>query len=360
MQVERIKVGQLVDFVAACVNRPGADLPMSSRRAESLAQHPLVLPEDVLLYVIREDGAVIAFQNLVSDSINDKHFMWLSAVWVRADWRGRRLASAIFSSILKDTQGLLAATNQAPVRQKRMRKDDRFVEMDSPKVMRWYRRFSLHHFLSHRLPSPRVMRPLLKGTDMLLNAIHDRVWDISAAADGPQPERGKKCTEEDRQFLAQSGSFSSLDADLLSWRLQYPWLDHTAADRAEQKRYAFSVYAEEFENHWWRFRNERGEIHALLWVQLRDGHVKVPLWNATEAGQKISASYLRQWLHRKKVCSVTLPASELNSLAEIGYSGWLQRPMAMPVFVHQDLAARLTPDAWSRGYGLHRGDWGMT
>ena len=360
MQVERITVGQIVDFVSACVEKPGADLPMSSRRAQSLVQHPLLETEDVILYVIRKEEEVIAFQNLVPDSIDGIRFMWLSAVWVRADWRGKRLASAIFRSILKDTQGLVAGTNQAPVRQKRMRKDDRFVEYDSPVVMRWYRRFSLAHFLAHRLPAPRVVRPLLKGADTVLNAVHDRVWDIGAAADGPQPETGDECTEEDRQFLAKYNSFSSLDAQLLSWRLQYPWLGYTAADRAEQKRYAFSVYAEEFENHWWRFRNERGEIQALLWVQLRDGHVKVPLWNATEAGQKESAAYLRQWLHRKKVCSVTLSASVMNFIAEIGYSGWLQRSMAMPVFVHQDLAAQLTPVAWSRGYGLHRGDWGMT
>lgn len=360
MQVERIKAGELVAFVSGCVERPGADLPMSTRRAKSLVRHPLVGGEDVLLYVIREGDVVIAYQNLVPDSIGGIRFMWLSAVWVRADWRGKRLASAIFRSILNDIRGLVAATNQAPVRQKRMRRDDRFVEMESPKVIRWYRRFSLAHFLAHRLPAPKVMRFVLKGVDGLMNAVHDSVWNVGAAADGPQPERGPRCTEEDCAFLANDRSFTPLDAELISWRLQYPWLGGTARDRAEQQSYAFSVYAEQFENYWWRFRNERGAIVALLWVQLRDGHVKIPIWHATKAGQKMSARFLRQWLHRENVSSITLPASAMNFLTEVGYSGWLQRPMPMPVFIHKNLAARIPTESWAGGYGLYRSDWGMT
>jgi len=360
MQVERITAVELEEFVSGCVERPGADLPMSTRRAGSLVRHPLVDPKDVLLYVIRDGKEVIAYQNLVPDRIAGIRFMWLSAVWVRADWRGQRLASAIFRSILRDTEGLLAGTNQAPVRQKRMRKDDRFVEMENDSVVRWYRRFALSHFLAHRLPAPKVMRPVLKGLDGFLNALHDPMWSIGAVADGPQPESQLGCTAEDAHFLSQFGPFTSIDAQLLSWRLQYPWLGNEAADQSEQERYAFSVYAEEFQNYSWRFRNERDEIQALLWIQLREGHVKVPFWKGTELGSRESAIFLRRWLQKKKVKSVNMSAFEAEILTSRGYSGWLRRQLDMPVFVHRTLADQIPTEAWTAGYGLHRGDWGMT
>jgi hypothetical protein len=360
MKIERISTEEIAAYIQNWPLRERPHIPLSTRRAQALSQHPFAGAEDPVLFVLWDGGEMVGFQTVMPDRGEaGEDFVWMSGGWVRPDRRREGLSGRLHGAVCQAYGHRLAWANLAPVRQKMLGARQDYLSMPELELVRYYRRFALSHFLAHRLPAAKVMKPVLKGVDKILNGLREPFLRWAAAADGPPPGVGGACTEEDSAFLRQFLPWSEIDTAYVNWALQYPWIGSTDQDRFEQEKYPFSCYADSFGRTWWRFRNAEGALEAMMWVQWRSGQVKVPLWVGTAAGGKRSASYFLEWLDRQKIDSITLSRAAGGFLSSANPSVLATRVISFPVYIHRDLAASGS-SAFFDPFRLYRGDWGLT
>jgi|GEM_PF-1600004 len=362
MKIERVTVGELEEYQRQFAENETGELPISARRARSLARQPFTRSDDIALYVVREGEKMVAFQSLLHDRwLGRESMLWMSGVWVRPSFRRQGVAGRLMSKIIKENEGRIALANMAPARERMLHQRPDFLSAEAPTMVRCYRRFQWTHFFAHRLPFSKAVRPVLQGVDRALNFIHDPILRMSRLPSPPSPERVERIKSEDQQFLSERTSFSEKEKQMLQWKLSHPWVGSEEEDRREQLRYPFSCYAEHFSSELWRFRSRDGSVAALLWFVQRDGHVKIPLWiTDNDEGLETSRWWILAELRRQSIESLTLSAQVSNFLTGQGRHFWWRRSLPAPVYVHQSLAALLGEDDMAGGYRLYCGDWGMT
>lgn len=360
MKIERITKKELLSFMSDYTASQPAIFPLSTLRARALAHHPFAAEDTPVLYLLREGELLVGFQSVLPDRGAEGHsFVWTSGGWVRPDRRRHGFGSQLLQAVQADYQNQVAVANMAPVRQKMLTARHDYVAMPELGLVRYYRRFASAHFLAHRLPAGQLSDGVLRGIDAVGNAIWDRWLHVSPAADGPQPEIGTSCSSEDATFLRQYLPWTQSDTAYLNWTWAYPWIGTSDRDRKEQKKYPFSCYASSFGRQWCRFRNDAGQLQALLLLQWRDGQVKIPLWVGTDIGVDTSAHYLKRWLQSMSVDALTVPRSMAARIRSAGIKFLGSKGLAFPFIVHQGLADRGLP-ACIENYSFYRGDWGLT
>lgn len=360
MKVERIQKADLIGFASGLSQRNPAYLPISTLRARALGHHPFADSDCPMLYLLKEGEELVGFQSVLPDRGHEgQFFVWTSGGWVRPDRRRRGYGSQLLQAVQADYQNQVAVANMAPVRQKMLGVRPDYLPMPELELVRYYRRFALSHFLAHRLPAAKVMKPVLKGVDNILNGLRDPFLRWAAAADGPQPEIGERCTSEDSTFLSQYLPWTETDTQYLNWTWAFPWMGTTERDRAEQEVYPFSCYAHSFGRQWCRFRDEAGQIIALLLLQWRDGQVKIPLWVGTDQGISQSTTYVKRWLQSEQIDALTVPKDMAERFQKSGIQKLASKVIPFPFIVHTGFAAAGLPTC-VKSYGFYRGDWGLT
>ncbi len=360
MKVERIPKADLVAFASGLSPTKQAYLPISTLRARALANHPFADGDCPMLYLLKEGEELVGFQSVLPDrGDQDQSFVWTSGGWVRPDRRRQGFGSQLLQAVQADYKQQVAVANMAPVRQKMLSVRTDFVPIAAPSLVRYYRRFASAHFLAHRLPAGQESEWLLRGLDTVGNALWDRWLSRSAAADGPQPEIGERCTAEDSAFLSHYLPWTETDTQYLNWTWAFPWMGTTERDRAEQEVYPFSCYARSFGRQWCRFRDAEGQIVALLLLQLREGQVKIPLWVGTDQGIKQSTAYVNWWLQAEQIDALTVPQNMTERFQKSGMKKLASKVISFPFIVHAGFADAGLPTC-VKSYGFYRGDWGLT
>ena len=154
MELKRICIKELDDFIRSDWFQTLPDKPISSFRVDSYLKNPHSLPDDPVLYFLKEDDRICAYRTVfVGQLINDEtRFAWLSGNWVHPEFRRTGLSEKLLNEIIIDWKRRLVFTNYAPESLQLYQKTKQFYPFYEATGRRFYLFAKTQKLFSKRYP----------------------------------------------------------------------------------------------------------------------------------------------------------------------------------------------------------------
>ncbi|MGC9330351.1 MAG: GNAT family N-acetyltransferase [Bacteroidales bacterium] len=281
-----------------------SEKPVSYERLESYLHNPHAKPDDKVLYMLLQDGRLIAYRTILPDDLYGKipeHFGWCSGNWVHPEHRRKGYSNYLLKQAMQDWNGKLMYTNYAPESHALYQKTGEFTLYSHKEGNGFYLYAKTHELLRHRV-APLLM-PLLHIADVF-------VWIVAALRSLLlSPGKNRWSIEEknspDSEFLhmfdARRKVCFERGANDLEWILKYPWVK----EKRQKQAYFFSHRAKRF---YYRFiaLKDEGNTTGFAMLQYRDGYLKVPYFQLDSDGHTELAIYLVKFCKKHKIKLMTI------------------------------------------------------
>jgi hypothetical protein len=243
-------------------------LPITKRRVASHISNPRTDDNDTLLITARNQGQLVAYLGILpdlimSDSLEPMKFGWLTAWWADKEGKSRTAATMVLLTAMRKYSNRVAAS--FPSR-------DAIRVYDATKQFQQCARFDLSYFVLALPRSFGVAGSFMGWVAGVKNsAISNR---RKVGKRGLEIRTADSLDEGVAPFIDRWAATDPLrrDASCWSWILKFPWISASREDEAEQKRYAFSVFAKQFRQIPVLVMR-RGAIIAFLVLTFRDGRL---------------------------------------------------------------------------------------
>ncbi len=253
-------------------------VPVSPLRLASFQHNPRALPDDPVLYEMRQGNDLVAFRTLLPDWYFDgkgrmHRFAWLSGNYVLPAYRRQGISSRLLEQAEAEWKGRLMYTNYAPASKAVYDRSGQFRLLVRREGARYYLRAASADLMKGRT----ALQPLLPFADRLIN----RVVERKLARYSPEPF-GECITECFQGSGPTPGEFSSFttkdslfrrDGQIFSWILRYPWVSES---EARNPAYPFSSHSGRFENLLYRFQLPGKDEPGWLWLLINDRKLAAP------------------------------------------------------------------------------------
>lgn len=300
MQVKEITVTELPDFVKSELWQQLSPKPLTGLRAISQFQNPRAQPGDVALVIAYEGNELIGLVGLLPNLVNaqiDQPACSNTCWWAHPE-KGKQLAIPLFFKAFALCRQRMFMTDCTPHTLGILKKTSWFEFPDTHPGIRGFLKFNLHEILPAKLPATRKLTPLLKVSDQMLNflmapyrmALRSRFTKNSSAV-----EYLTSLNDEMYQFIETHSidEFNRRSGKDLEWIIQFPWIKGKNLDgSATPVEYPFSYLVEKFEQFFIKI-TAAGQTIALLFISLKNGHMKVPYayFNEKVADQVLKVIY---------------------------------------------------------------------
>ncbi|MDR1368533.1 MAG: hypothetical protein LBJ72_00200 [Dysgonamonadaceae bacterium] len=243
MELIRIKIKELAAFSKGELFQNFEIKPVSPLRIESYISNPRAKEEDPVLYILIENGKLIAFRTVLPDMIYDHkntplRFAWCSGVWSDPTFRGKKLWEPLLEAPLEDWNNKLLFTNYAPIIQALYTRNNLFKLAIPRQGYRFYFRPDFKELFKNRISNP-VFKPLLSAA----NAIASLLYTLKSCFSTSLPDiKIEEIDYPDRDCieLLENYSGSSLfgrGEKEFNWIINQPWV---MKEKDPSCRYPFS------------------------------------------------------------------------------------------------------------------------
>ncbi len=283
MQITEIKVGELSDFIAGSLWQNIAPKPLTLMRAISQSKNPRALPEDVALIIAHEDNTLIALVGLLPDYIHGEAGQPASSnsCWWINPKKGKHLAVPIFLKAFALCNQRMFMTDCTPHTQNIMERTHWFDFPDTEPGIRGFLKFNLHEVIPAKFPVLRKLKSLLQLSDEFLNFAlipyrllkSNRIRKVA-----PKAEYRTTLNAELYLFIEKHSmnEFTRRSGADLEWIIKNPWIkEKTSTQPVAPVEYPFSHLVDSFRQYFVHI-SYAGQTIGLLFISIRDGHMKVP------------------------------------------------------------------------------------
>ncbi len=291
IRVKRVDLKRTADEMLA---REGKNIAITPWRAQSQAENPYAVDEDVLLIYARDDhGDIAGFTGLLPGILSGKkqeRIFWVSCWYAHPHYRGGKVSVPLLTESLEITGRRIIHTDISQRTAAYLsRLGDFSIRERKGALIRI--RSSLHSRAKNLRPYSSATRlvkavyytGLFKLSDKLINAamnISLASWlkksqsEMSAEPfDFPSP--GQMAFIREKSI----NDFTRPDQKQIEWWMKEGWLiKKTSRNESLDHRYHFSSFADEFRLIWVEVSRNRERLGIAL-LNFRDGTIKTPyLW----------------------------------------------------------------------------------
>lgn len=251
LEIKKIRVKELKDFVESDFFRNLENVPISPARAKSYIHNPHAKPDDLALVLGFIQNNLVAFRSLFAGLIETEtqkiRFGWCSGNWVHPEFRRKGFSFELLKVAFSDWNGKLMFTNYAPESERLYLKTGWFFPLYQFRGIRAY----LFPKTRKLLPLVRKnswMRPFFWEVDVVLFWIAKiRTFFFN---EKKNPDVGFELLAEPDEQCYQYLNNSNLKFVFgrktveLKWIFQFPWISEENNNIKE--KYQFSANAESF------------------------------------------------------------------------------------------------------------------
>ena len=275
MELKKVCIKELDDFIRSDWFQTLPDKPISSFRVNSYLKNPHALPDDPVLYFLKEDDRIWAYRTVFADRLtNDgKRFAWFSGNWVHPDYRRKGLSEQLLKEIIIDWKKRLVFTNYAPASLQLYQKTKQFYPFYEATGRRFYLFAKTQKLFYKRYPEFSLIWKLVDRFICLFASVKvlffrrkDNKKFVFEKMDWPDDECYELIEMQKQKYLFSRGK------DELQWILANPWV--STSDKKFVESYAFSSFSNQFE-----YRTvkvfQKGKFIGFMMYSIRDGHLKL-------------------------------------------------------------------------------------
>lgn len=322
MQILEIKVSELVDFVEGNLWKSLTPKPISDLRAISQSQNPRAKSDDVALLIAFENETLVGLVGLLPDYIHGDsgQLAYSNSCWWANPDKGKHLAVPLFLKAFSLCNQRMFMTDCTPHTITILEKTKLF---DFPEVepgIRGFLKFNLHELIPAKIPSTRILKPILKLADKILNSLNFPFRKITSAKflkHGLKIELVNSFSPELVSFIETNSKneYTRRSAADLEWITRLPWIKKSGTATPQTINYPFSYSVKSFEQYWLKV-SEQGKVIGLLFISVRDSHMKIPYayFDQEDAVQLLKVIYGQAIL--KNVVTLTIFNSKLTGMME--------------------------------------------
>jgi hypothetical protein len=318
MQLKEIRVADLLDFVKSDLWQQLNPKPLTELRAISQFHNPRANPNDIALIIAYENqlliGLVGLFPNLINGQIGQAAYS--NTCWWAHPEKGKLLAIPLFLKAFALCGQRMFMTDCTPHTLSILEKTNWFEFPNTNPGFRGFMKFNLHEIIPAKLPSFRKIKPLLKLSDLTLNFILAPYHKLIRSKFNLNGQKVEQITTLDEELCAfienhSQNEFTRRSGKELEWIMQFPWIKEKKDNQPIiGVDYPFSYIVESFEQYFIKISVSDQTI-GLLFISLRDGHMKVPYvyFNEKDASQILKVIYQQALL--KNVVTLTIFCPQL-------------------------------------------------
>ncbi|MEM1000192.1 MAG: GNAT family N-acetyltransferase [Bacteroidota bacterium] len=340
IELRSFNAAELARLVQAPEYRDWPHLPISIHRGISHAHNPRRSPDDVLLLLAYRGDTMVGYLGLLPDRLyfpeGTEKAAWLSCLWVDPAQRGQGISKKLVRRGLELYGGRILVTEFTVPAERLYDRLEAFTSLQIKEGARFYRRLDLAEILGKRGGIWAKIKGLLRGVDLLVNA----VLDLRFA--GEREDLGAYTWEETagidpaaEAFIAEHRIGEELfrrEAEELNWMREYPWLVVGAPD-AMSRKYVFSSVADAHSTHFVRVKDRAGKLVMLFLFLRRNGNLKVNYFYAAPGREGDAVRILRQHLRKWRVKTLLLYQPALLRAIGSGRLGSLHRRPALRKYI---------------------------
>ena len=221
MGLIKIKLNELGNFCNSNLFQSFSVKPISPLRVKSYLGNPRANPNDTVLYMYVENGELIAFRTILSDSIDNINFGWCSGNWVNPAFRGKKISVKLFNEVAKDWENRLMFTNYAPA------SEHNYINTKQFKILKYRtgRRFYLYPNFSEILKGRKtILSPILPLLSALTGSI-SFLKSLFTSNKLPKFKELETLDDDCREILRNSAkTFFNRKETELDWIINFPWI----------------------------------------------------------------------------------------------------------------------------------------
>jgi hypothetical protein len=325
------------------------NIPISKLRANSQINNPRANNDHVLLVAQFDENKTVGYLGILPDEIhvdNQTHVIgWLTCFWVDEAYKSQNVAANLFLRAIRAYNKNIFITNIVPRLETVYQKTKLFLPTVYKTGFRGYFRFNLAEILPPKKDLFQKIKPLLQLGDTILNAITDIrfVWNKQKSLGNFEYINSIDLIPEDFFLKHQQKNWIKRSKKEINWILQYPWLIQGTDYEQLSKRYYFSCIEKAFETKIVQFKNENGEIIALLILNIKNKHLTVPYLFGEEIYYPIISSFIYNLMSSERLKMFTIYHNEFsNYLSNCKTPFLFSKEMKKPYFISKKFEALKT------------------
>ena len=189
------------------------------------------------------------------------------------------------------------------------------------------------------------IKPLLQLGDAILNTITDTrfIWNKQKPINNFEYIQTIDHISDDFFIKHQKHNWIKRSKKEINWIIQYPWLMQGTDSEQLSKRYYFSCIEKTFETKIVQFKNDNGEIIALLILNIKNKHLTVPYLFGEEKDYPMISSFIYNLMSSNRLNMFTIYHSEFcNYLSKRKTPFLFSKEMKKPYFISKKFEALQT------------------
>jgi len=347
MLIKEIMVAELPDFVNSNLWQQLNPKPITDLRAISQFHNPRANPNDIALIIAYENQLLIGLVGIFPNLINGQtgQTAYSNTCWWAHPQKGKQIAIPLFLKAFALCGQRMFMTDCTPHTLGILEKTNWFEFPDTTTGIRGFLKFNLHEIIPSKLPSTRILTPLLKMFDQTFNFIlspYRKAFRFKLKRNILTVELLKSLNEELYTFINNhsQNEFIRSSGKELEWIIQFPWIKTKNVDQSLTPfEYPFSYIVESFEQYFVKITSSDLTI-GLLFISIRDGHMKVPYayFNEKDAHQVLQVIYQQALL--KNVVTLTVFCPQLvDVMASVPHPFLFRKRIKRLMAISKQLAA---------------------
>ena len=323
MQLAEITVAELPDFMNSSLWHQLEPKPLTPLRAFSQFHNPRARQTDTALIIAYENNSLIALVGLLPNLVNGQvgQIAHSNTGWWVDAAKGKQLAIPLFLKAFAKCNQRMFMTNCTPHTLSILQKTNWFEFPQTAPGRRGFLKFNLNEVIPTKLPAAIKLKPLLKMMDLTINILMSPVQIINRlrfTKKVPQVEYLTSLPPELHSFIEihSEKEFTRRSGADLEWIMKYPWIEQKNHNQSVTAiEYPFSHLVGSFEQYFVKI-TASGQTIGLLFISVRDGHLRVPYvyFQEKDALQVLKVIY--QQVVLKNVITLTVFCPKLVNLMD--------------------------------------------
>jgi GNAT superfamily N-acetyltransferase len=327
--VKRIFASELLAFVSHPAYSSWDVVPISIHRAKSYVANPRCSANDVVLYLAFKNNTLVGYRTVLPDYIysNNEEVKvgWLSGSWVDPKFRRQGISTSLLNEAFADWNGNLIFTNYAPEAKAVFDKSQMFTSANNLIGVRVYIKSCLSELLVNRGKVFKLMFPLLKAIDFLLNLVNVVPLFLKSINLKEVEFENLKSPDDEVLSLFEKVNLESITrrgTRELNWIIDYPWLISAPLGDKIGQKYFFSSSPKRFEQNVLKvYKNNL--LIGFIMLNIRDGVISAPYIYCENGNERLFAKVLLKHAAIVGASRVTvfneLIAKELKLIFPLGF-----------------------------------------
>lgn len=325
------------------------NIPISKLRAISQINNPRATDDQILLVAQFDENKTVGYLGILPDEIyidNQTHIIgWLTCFWVNEEYKSQNVAANLFLRAIRAYNKNIFITNIVPRLEPVYQKTKLFFPTGYKTGYRGYFRFNLAEILPPKKAVFQKIKPLLQLGDTLLNTISDIrfVWNTQKPLSNFEYIQTIDHISDDFFIKHQKNNWIKRSKKEINWILQYPWLMQGEDTEKVAKRYYFSCIEKAFETKIVQFKNDNGEIIALIIMNSKNKNLTVPYIFSELNDFHMISSFIFNLMSSERLTMFTSYHSEFNNFLNTIKTPFLfSKEMKKPYFISKKFEALQT------------------